>query len=194
MMGVSMEKKLNIILGVLLVLCAIAVIYLYAVPYKRVTNELATTQAQFAELQTQIEAEKPAVEPEEAMKAVSSQKELVGTVYFNSGDAQLTVSGINTLNGLGDILQSSEGEMIVLEGHSDNMGLGQFARSRYNSNLELSTMRSINVAIFCERKLNISPDRILVSGLSQYKPVADNTMKEDRRKNRRVEIFITPKE
>ena len=40
------------------------------------------------------------------------------------------------------------------------------------------------------QKVGISPDRIWITGYSQYRPLVPNTSDENRKKNRRVEIHI----
>jgi len=41
-------------------------------------------------------------------------------------------------------------------------------------------------------KFNISGDRMMVKGYGSTKPIADNSTKEGRAKNRRVEIRVIP--
>jgi len=184
------KKTLTIVLGVLLVLCIILIIYLYAVPYKQASNKLQEAQAQVIELRTEVEQSKVSQEEPGVGGAVVPEKRLIGTLYFNSGDAQLTTSGLATLGEIEEVLKSNTDKVVVIEGHADNVPLGQFARTRFNSNLELSAARALRVARYCKQKMGIQPDRITVAAFSEYRPIAGNESKEERRKNRRVEIYL----
>ena len=77
---------------------------------------------------------------------------------------------------------------VSIQGHTDNTQPGQ--NSTFKDNWELSTARAI--AVLQELKLDgVDPARMSAAGFAQYKPVASNSTKSGREKNRRVELHFT---
>jgi len=72
---------------------------------------------------------------------------------------------------------------IVVEGHTDNVGGKQY-------NLNLSQKRAEAIKKVMETKFNINPGRITAKGFGFSRPVASNSTKEGRQKNRRVEAAV----
>ncbi len=70
---------------------------------------------------------------------------------------------------------------IIVEGHTDNIGGKEY-------NQKLSEKRARSVAEYLGERLG--HDKISFRGLGQEQPIADNSTKEGRQKNRRVEIII----
>ena len=58
--------------------------------------------------------------------------------------------------------------------------------------MAISVKRAESVKKYLMDKFNISGDRLMVKGYGKTKPIADNSTKEGRAKNRRVEIRIVP--
>lgn len=80
-------------------------------------------------------------------------------------------------------MQQNPDAYAVVAGFTDNIG----ARA-YNAGL--SRRRAESVAQYLEDKFDISPDRIVSLWYGMMNPVADNSTKEGRRLNRRVEIAV----
>ena len=79
-------------------------------------------------------------------------------------------------------------------GHTDGLKIARKElRDRYPDNFHLSTARSLAVAAFLKQQ-GLSEDRIGVSGFAAHEPIASNATAEDRRRNRRVELFVLPPE
>ncbi|MEF9941546.1 MAG: flagellar motor protein MotB [Lachnospiraceae bacterium] len=55
----------------------------------------------------------------------------------------------------------------------------------------LSAMRSVQVLIYMQQKNVISGEKLVQSSFGQYRPIASFETREERAKNRRVEIIIT---
>lgn len=70
---------------------------------------------------------------------------------------------------------------IIVEGHTDNVG-----NRGYNNSLSEKRARSVSEVL----KPKLGHDKFSFKGYGQDKPVADNSTKEGRQKNRRVEIII----
>lgn len=83
-------------------------------------------------------------------------------------------------------------ETIRIEGHTDNVPIGPNLKSKYFSNWELSTGRASSVARYFENEHVIEPARMEAVGFSKHRPVVANDSDENRQRNRRVEIVLTP--
>jgi OOP family OmpA-OmpF porin len=72
---------------------------------------------------------------------------------------------------------------IVIEGHTDNVGGEKY-------NLNLSQKRAEAIKSVMVTKFNIEPFRLMTKGFGYSKPIASNSTKEGRQKNRRVEAAV----
>jgi chemotaxis protein MotB len=118
---------------------------------------------------------------------------LVESVLFDSGKAEVKPNGLVVLQKVIDILKSIKDKAIRIEGHTDNVPIvGALAR-KYPTNWELSAARAINVARYLQQQ-GIDPALLAAVGYGEYKPVAVNDTDEGRAKNRRIEIVLVSKE
>jgi len=118
---------------------------------------------------------------------------LVESVLFDSGKAEVKPNGLIVLQKVIDILKSIKDKAIRIEGHTDNVPIvGALAR-KYPTNWELSAARAINVARYLQQQ-GIDPALLAAVGYGEYKPVATNDTEEGRAKNRRIEIVLVSKE
>lgn len=110
-------------------------------------------------------------------------------VLFDSGDASLKSESRRILTEIADflLLPEYEQKFIRVEGHTDNVPTGNII---YETNWELSTARATNVVRFLTERVGLRPERFTASGFSEYHPVAPNDTRENRAKNRRVDIVI----
>ncbi|NQT26553.1 OmpA family protein, partial [candidate division KSB1 bacterium] len=76
---------------------------------------------------------------------------------------------------------------VTVEGHTDSYGTD-------DANQKLSTERSSAVQKYLVAASGIGESRIMAVGYGESKPVASNETKDGRRKNRRIDIVIHPKE
>ncbi|HSQ86363.1 MAG TPA: OmpA family protein [Desulfobacterales bacterium] len=114
----------------------------------------------------------------------------VDRILFNSGSAKINAEGKQLLSTLAESLKHNN-QNIIVEGHTDNVPIGQELREEYPTNWELSVARSTAVVRFLIEKVNIEPQRLTTSGYSFYKPVTTNENEEGRHQNRRIEIILT---
>jgi chemotaxis protein MotB len=115
-------------------------------------------------------------------------------VVFDSGNADLKLQAEQVLADLADVLQSPEGRdmKVMIVGHTDSLKIaGKEARQRYGDNWNLSTSRALAVAKYLA-KSGVAEPRMGVAGYGGQQPIAPNNTSADRRRNRRVEIFIVP--
>lgn len=108
-----------------------------------------------------------------------------GDSLFSSGSATVNRSLISLLYRIAEALNQLAGEVLIT-GHSDNVPIRS---SRYPSNWHLSKARADAVAAIIQQNLS-NPDRTLIEGRSDLDPIAPNTTRLGRAKNRRVEVTL----
>ncbi len=108
-----------------------------------------------------------------------------GDNLFSSGSTTVTRSLIPLLHRIADALNQLAGEVLIT-GHSDNVPIRS---SRYPSNWHLSKARAEAVAKIIQQNLS-KPGRTLIEGRSDLDPIAPNTTRQGRAKNRRVEVTL----
>jgi chemotaxis protein MotB len=117
---------------------------------------------------------------------------MVDKILFPSGEAEITPEGLEILDRVGKVLKNTEGKIIRVEGHTDNVPIHPNLQKKFPTNWELSTTRATNVVRFLQEKVGIKGTRLQVIGMSEYSPVADNKTPEGRSQNRRIEITLLP--
>lgn len=115
------------------------------------------------------------------------QLTLKGALLFDSGKTEIRSEAIPTVDKVGKILESYAGNVIEIEGHTDNVPMHS---SKYADNSELSCGRALSVYNYLISTTNLDPTKVKYAGRGEYVPVADNSTAEGRAKNRRVEIRI----
>ena len=103
-------------------------------------------------------------------------------VTFATNSAQLTSEAMQTLDKVGQALQSSElaSCCFQIEGHTDSVGSDGY-------NERLSQRRAQSVARYLTERHKLK-DRTIAVGYGEKKPLADNTTDDGRQKNRRVQV------
>jgi chemotaxis protein MotB len=113
-------------------------------------------------------------------------------ILFDSGEAVLKPDATMALDELVGVLKSpaAEATKIMVAGHTDNQPpVGKMTRQQYSNNFHLSAARALAVADHMKRG-GLPDRRIGVAGFGADQPIASNATAQDRRKNRRVEIFV----
>lgn len=106
-----------------------------------------------------------------------------GDVAFAFDSADLTDAAVSELSRVSEeVKQYSRIERIEIRGHTDNSGPEQY-------NQALSERRAQRVSEVLSAA-GLPADRMVVKGVGEAKPVADNTTAEGRAQNRRVDIHI----
>ncbi|RMG76764.1 MAG: hypothetical protein D6707_11970 [Bacteroidetes bacterium] len=103
-------------------------------------------------------------------------------IYFASNSSELIPTSYAELNVLVKYLKTHPEKKIKITGHTDSKGNADF-------NLKLSIERAKSVAEYLMQQ-GIDKTRISYTGKGNTRPIADNTTKEGRAKNRRVEFEI----
>ncbi|MBS4099043.1 MAG: flagellar motor protein MotD [Sulfuricella sp.] len=111
--------------------------------------------------------------------------EINASVLFGSGNANLEGESVKVMKAVAEVLTEVDNN-IQVEGYSDNAPINS---PLYPSNWELSSARASSVArLFVEG--GIQPDRVVVLGYGENRPVASNDTPDGRARNRRVTIMI----
>ncbi len=112
---------------------------------------------------------------------------LNGALLFDSGKSEIKEEARALIDKIGAILAVYEGNVIEIEGHTDNVPI---SNDKYENNDVLSMYRALSVADYIRSITDLDPGMIKSSGRGEYIPVADNGTPEGRARNRRVEVKI----
>ena len=119
--------------------------------------------------------------------------DVVDKILFASGETEVKPEGLAVLKRVIEILKDVPDKTIRIEGHTDNVKIGDVLARRYPTNWELSAARALNVARYLQKQ-GIDPTLLAAVAYGEYKPVADNSTPEGRAKNRRIAIILQPKD
>lgn len=104
---------------------------------------------------------------------------------FDSGKAQTKSVGKEWLKALAGAIKDKNFKEIRVEGHTDNTPI----KGVYPSNWELSSARASDAVRYMIQQ-GIESSKIAAVGYADTRPISDNSSKENRIKNRRIEITI----
>ncbi|MEM6897948.1 MAG: type VI secretion system protein TssL, long form [Pseudomonadota bacterium] len=110
---------------------------------------------------------------------------LAGSGMFGSGSDRLEPSFDVPLSRVAEALDDTEGPIIIV-GHSDNQPIRS---SRFPSNQHLSLARAEAVMRTLAGQI-AAADRLEAEGRADAEPIADNSTREGRATNRRIEIVL----
>ncbi|MFH1092940.1 MAG: OmpA family protein [Candidatus Omnitrophota bacterium] len=114
----------------------------------------------------------------------------VDEVLFDSGKADIKKDAYSILDRVAKVLNDQvRNKNIAIEGHTDDQPI---RKSKWRSNWELSTARSISVLHYLVDERSLNPERLSAVGYGEFRPVISNQTPEGRKQNRRVEITILP--
>ncbi len=120
---------------------------------------------------------------------------------FRSGSDEIqnrALDGLVPLFGKIKILDEHKKDMIIVEGHTDNVPI---RTQRFLSNWELSSARATNMATFLVKKMRYPSDTVSIRAFAENKPKLEyfdefgaklkgSQLDKVRRINRRVEIIL----
>jgi chemotaxis protein MotB len=114
-------------------------------------------------------------------------------ILFDSGRADVKQDGLDILAKMVETLKKVNDKAIRIEGHTDVVQITGGLTRTFPTNWELSAARAINVTKYLQQQ-GIDPRNLSAAAFAEYKPVADNSTKEGRAKNRRIEITLVAKD
>ena len=104
-------------------------------------------------------------------------------MYFSPGDAEIKSRNFALMNKIITGIQYFPESKILISGHTDAVG-------NEDKNLALSLLRAQNVQKFLTEVGGIPGEFIESKGFGESKPIANNSKRADREKNRRIEVLI----
>lgn len=119
---------------------------------------------------------------------------MVEKVLFNSGQAQVKPEGLKVLKQVADVLKTVNDKQIRIEGHTDNVPIGDKLKQKFATNWELSTARATNVVRYFIEQGGVNRENFEAVGYADTRPVAGNDTEVGRTENRRIEIVLFPKD
>jgi chemotaxis protein MotB len=154
----------------------------------KVISELEETKRNIEEgLKEQIANQQIKIEDIEGKLKLT----FIDKILFDSGSTKINKKGKEILLSFSESINENRDHTILVEGHTDNVGVGRSLKKIFPSNWELSAARSSAVVRFLQEKGGIEPERLTAVGFSYYKPLAPNDTEEGRSQNRRIEIVLT---
>ena len=98
--------------------------------------------------------------------------------------------GIDALKQLAEALKSQKQINIMVEGHTDNIPISK-TTTHMKDNWDLSVLRATSIVKILTTN-GVTKQQIIAAGKGEFSPVADNKSAENRQKNRRTDIIISP--
>jgi chemotaxis protein MotB len=117
---------------------------------------------------------------------------LLSQVLFDSGKTTIKKDGLEVLKRVSAVLSKVHDKDIRIEGHTDSDKIHGSLSQKYPTNWELSVARAVNVARFLVEKAGLDPRNMYAAGYGEFRPVVPNDTPENKAKNRRIEIMLTP--
>lgn len=112
-------------------------------------------------------------------------------LLFASGSIVVDKKGIDALKKLANVLEKNTDINVLIEGHTDNVPLK--GSGEMKDNWDLSVLRATSVVKILLANGDVAPVRLTPAGKSEFMPVDKGNSAEARKKNRRIEIILTPK-
>ncbi len=109
-------------------------------------------------------------------------------ILFDTGSTHIKREGQEVLATVARQIRRLRGHRVRVEGHTDNVPI---STDRFASNWEISAARASGVARFLASE-GIAADKLSAVGLGEYHPIASNDTRENRARNRRIEIVLVP--
>ncbi len=115
-------------------------------------------------------------------------------VLFPSGQATMTVEGLQAIDQLADAIIELERSIppeidwaLQVDGHTDARPISS---ANFPSNWELSTSRAISVVRYLVSR-GVPPRRLVAAGFGEFQPLEQGATEEVLRRNRRIELKLT---
>jgi len=107
-----------------------------------------------------------------------------GNVTFATDSSDLSPAFFDVLNSVGKVLGEFDKTVVEVAGHTDSTGSDSYNQS-------LSERRAQSVSSYLGSQ-DVTQQRLIIIGMGESRPVADNTTANGRQANRRVEITMVP--
>ncbi|TGK13336.1 OmpA/MotB family protein [Leptospira stimsonii] len=111
-------------------------------------------------------------------------------ISFDSGSADLKKAILPALDKIKDILVNYPGNLIIIEGHTDNIPI---RTKKFADNWQLSGERALSVLHYFLENKNLDARNMSLAGYGEFQPIVSNDTPENRALNRRVDIVVVPR-
>ncbi|UCH83635.1 MAG: flagellar motor protein MotB [Candidatus Latescibacterota bacterium] len=157
-------------------------------------QQLAAAEQENAELNQKLEDALADYKAKEQVWLAQEESQSVVTVseavLFNSGSTTLSKTGMDVIDKIAEVAGGYANRPIIVEGHTDDVGIAAAYLNKYPSNWELASARACAVVHYLMKKHEMDPMRLSAVGFGEFRPLADNDTPEGRGKNRRVVLKI----
>lgn len=136
---------------------------------------------------TDFEGKGLTVEQRDGKVYVSLENKLL----FASGSWTVGSNGRTAVKQLGTVLGDNPDIAVLIEGHTDNVPYG--GSGNLKGNWDLSAKRATAIVNILRENNSIDPKNLTAAGRGEFAPVAPNDTAENKAKNRRIEVILTPK-
>ena len=112
-------------------------------------------------------------------------------VLFDSGSSVIRPEGLTILAKVAAEIAAKPFQRLWVRGHTDSdpVAKPETLAKFPHGNLQLSAERAVEVGAFLGKN-GVSAGKVVVAGFGPGEPVAKNDSPENKRRNRRVEIFV----
>lgn len=155
---------------------------------KKQKEQIEATMAQYRKLREAFNKMIDAGELEIYRRRGRIMVALPSSVLFASGKAKLSSAGQKAVAQVAQVLAKLEDRRFLVAGHTDNVPI---RTSRFEDNWALSAARATTVT----RDLianGMQPTSLAAAGYGQHDAIKPNNSKENRKRNRRIEIILMP--
>ncbi len=111
-------------------------------------------------------------------------------LLFSSGSWTVNPQGREAIYEIANVMAHNPEIQLMVEGHTDNVPLR--GKGDVKDNWDLSTKRATSIVRLLLENQEVNPANISAAGRSEYSPLVPNDNAENRAKNRRTEIILTP--
>ncbi len=136
---------------------------------------------------TDFEGKGLTVEQRDGKVYVSLENKLL----FASGSWTVGANGKTAVVELGKVLAQNPDIAVLIEGHTDDVPYA--GSGNLKGNWDLSAKRATAIVNILRENNKIDPKNLTAAGRGEYAPIAPNDTAENKAKNRRIEVVLTPK-
>ena len=111
-------------------------------------------------------------------------------VNVATGSTAVDQRGREALLSLAEALRNQKDILVQVEGHTDDQPI---KGGPIRDNWDLSVLRATSVVRILEKNKGINPVRLTPAGRGEFSPLDAAATPEARKKNRRIEVILTPK-
>ena len=114
-------------------------------------------------------------------------------LLFESGSWTVGAEGKKAVDLVGKVLGDNPDISVLIEGHTDNDKITGTIGGGVENNWDLSTKRATAIVSILSENKGINRLNLTAAGRSEYAPLVANDSPDNKAKNRRIEIILTPK-